>query len=258
LSFQAGRFRDLAVLLAALAALVPGTALAGDPKCAAPSDLVRFQAPLPKLAHEAAEGQLVIVAIGSSTTAGTGASGPAAGYPERLEGELERRLPGLTIEVINKGVGGQNAVDMLARFDSDVLAERPALVIWQTGSNDVMHNIPVRQFKQTLTDGVARLHAAGVDVVLMDLQYWPKAEDLAHYGDYLQAMAEVARDEGVPLLRRSALMRHWLVSGQFPPDALLSADRFHMADLSYGCLADVLAQALDASIRGPRASAAAH
>jgi acyl-CoA thioesterase-1 len=37
--------------------------------------------------------------------------------------------------VINKGVGGEMAFQMLARLERDVLPYHPQLVIWQTGSN---------------------------------------------------------------------------------------------------------------------------
>ena len=61
-----------------------------------------------------------IVAIGSSSTSGAGASSPAATYPSRLEAELKARLPGLPITVLNKGIGGEEAAQMVARFDADV------------------------------------------------------------------------------------------------------------------------------------------
>ena len=52
---------------------------------------------------------LKIVAIGSSSTSGAGASSSAATYPSRLEAELKAQLPGLPITVLNKGIGGEEA-----------------------------------------------------------------------------------------------------------------------------------------------------
>src|SRR2546423_1793275 len=72
-----------------------------------------------------------IVAIGSSSTFGSGASSPAASYPSRLEAELKAQLPGLPITVLNKGIGGEEAAQMVARFDADVIDENPDLVLWQ-------------------------------------------------------------------------------------------------------------------------------
>ena len=41
------------------------------------------------------------------------------------------------IDVLNRGIGGQEAPSELSRFEPDVLAEVPALVIWQVGTNAV-------------------------------------------------------------------------------------------------------------------------
>ena len=62
--------------------------------CNAPADLVRLVNPLKRVAQRIAGGQsLTIVAIGSSSTAGAGASSPAMSYPSRLEVELKALWP---------------------------------------------------------------------------------------------------------------------------------------------------------------------
>ena len=90
--------------------------------CSAPADLVRLVNPLKRVAQRIAGGQpLTIVAIGSSSTAGAGASSPAMSYPSRLEVELKALLPRADITVVNRGVNGEESRDMLARFDRDVI-----------------------------------------------------------------------------------------------------------------------------------------
>ena len=113
---------------AAAAALAParaeGTAASQAPAaaCSAPADLVRLVNPLKRVAQRIAGGQpLTIVAIGSSSTAGAGASSPAMSYPSRLEVELKALFPRADITVINRGVNGEESRDMLARFDRDVV-----------------------------------------------------------------------------------------------------------------------------------------
>ena len=44
------------------------------------------------------------------------------------------------INVINRGVGGEEATTELPRIQSDVIDEEPALVIWQVGTNAVFHS----------------------------------------------------------------------------------------------------------------------
>ena len=138
---------------AATAALVPAHAQStrGSSKlpraaCSAPADLVRLVNPLKRVAQRIAGGQpLTIVAIGSSSTAGAGASSPAMNYPSRLEVELKALFPRADITVINRGVNGEESRDMLARFDRDVIAQKPDLVLWQVGSNSVLRDRPLRR-----------------------------------------------------------------------------------------------------------------
>ena len=47
-----------------------------------------------------------------------GASESGSSYPAVLEAELKRRLPEREIKVVNKGIGGQSAYDMLMRMDA--------------------------------------------------------------------------------------------------------------------------------------------
>ena len=65
---------------------------------------------------------ITIVAIGSSSTAGAGASSEASTYPSRLAIELTQRFFGHPITVLNRGVGGEEVRDMFKRFDTDVIA----------------------------------------------------------------------------------------------------------------------------------------
>ena len=84
-----------------------------------PSELTRLASPLARTAKHLASGEpLKIVAIGSSSTAGAGASSPAHSYPSRLAVELATLFPKQPITVVNRGVNGEETPDMLARFDA--------------------------------------------------------------------------------------------------------------------------------------------
>src|SRR6202051_2403977 len=98
-------------------------------------DLVRFKYQLPHLVQSLkSQRKVKIVAIGSSSTAGEGKIVP---YSCRLEMALRGRFHGRMIDVLNRGVGGQEALDELSRLDPDVIDEAPALVIWQVGTDAV-------------------------------------------------------------------------------------------------------------------------
>ena len=101
-------------------------------------DLVGFKYPLPHLARSLKrQRKIKIVAIGSSSTAGEGNIVP---YPYRLELALREPISRPHDRRAQPGIGGQEAPDELSRFESDVIAEAPALVIWQVGTNAVFHN----------------------------------------------------------------------------------------------------------------------
>ena len=55
--------------------------------------------------------------------------------------------------------------------------------------------------------------------------------------------------ENVPVFRRFSIMKHFIKSGQFTPAQLLSPDLFHMNDLSYGCLAGLMADAIEEQVK---------
>ena len=67
-----------AATMSVAAAEPAGPALqAAAPKCSAPADLTRLQMPLKRMAQHVAGGQpLTIIAMGSSSTFGAGASSP--------------------------------------------------------------------------------------------------------------------------------------------------------------------------------------
>src|SRR6201989_3304345 len=140
--------------------------------CTVATDQVRFDFPLPRTARLLVSGlPIKIVALGSSSTYGAGASTRAACYPSRLAEELVRRFPGHKFTVLNRGVSGEDLSDMLARLDTAVIREKPDLVLWQVGTNSVLENKAVQPHATLLREGLARLRATGADVVLIDLQY---------------------------------------------------------------------------------------
>jgi acyl-CoA thioesterase I len=109
-----------AVTFAATAPFSPARtdAVAPAVTCSAPAALVRLDRALNRTSQRLAAGlPTTIVAIGSSSTAGAGASSLDHSYPSRLAIELQQLFPGHTITVLNRGINGEEAADMLARLD---------------------------------------------------------------------------------------------------------------------------------------------
>src|ERR1700730_3398936 len=86
---RGGRRAFLAIALAIVISVYAVAARAADHLCEGPTNLTHLDRPLSHLGeHLAAREPIKIVAIGSSSTAGAGASSPAASYPSRLAVEL--------------------------------------------------------------------------------------------------------------------------------------------------------------------------
>jgi acyl-CoA thioesterase I len=243
----------LAVAGLALASGAPALAqdAAPQPACNAPAELVRLDQSLKRFARRIAGGQPIkIVAIGSSSTSGAGASSPAMNYPSRLEVELKALFPRMDITVVNRGIGGETTNEMLARFDRDVFAENPDVVVWQVGSNSVLRDLSLIEASQRLRDGLKRLRAADFDVILMNPQYAPKVINKHDADGMVDLIDFAAKQANVNLFQRFALMRYWRLTEDIPFSTFVSPDELHMNDWSYGCVAKLLAQAMsDAATR---------
>jgi lysophospholipase L1-like esterase len=185
---------------------------------------------------------LKIVAFGSSSTEGIGASS----YPSRLAAELAPLLPtGETVTVINRGVGGDQIDDMLRRLQKDVLDERPDLVVWQLGSNDALQGVPVRHFDEAARSTILQLRAAGIDVLLMEPQDCPALNAIKNAVQYRDSVRGIGHDLRVPVLRRYDLMETWF---RTIGSAILAPDGLHMSDIGYAKLANAVAQMIGRDI----------
>ena len=195
---------------------------------------------LPHVAHQLTHGEaLRIVAFGSSSTEGIGASTPAAAYPPRLEAALKRALPQFAgqVTVLNRGIGGENVDDMLRRLDRDVIDAKPHLVIWQTGSNDPLRGVPLDHFRTETTAAIQRMQEAGIDVILMEPQWCPKLDATPGAYRFRDVVREIGDALDVPVIRRSELMQEWIAEARLTRKELFSADGLHMADAGYALLA---------------------
>lgn len=181
---------------------------------------------------------------------------PANSYPSRLEGELRAHFRGHPLTVVNRGVGGEEAADMLARFEANVVAENPHLVIWQVGTNSLLRDRPLDGGSRILKEGIARLKASRMDVVLMDPQYAPRVLAKAEHDTAVAQIANSAKEQKIGLLRRYDMMRHWHEIEQLPFETFVTPDGLHMNDWGYACLATSLGVAIADAATRPTETAA--
>lgn len=240
--------RLAAAFAGTLAVLAPALAQSGtveNRSCAVPPALSDIGVALSRSAARIDQGSpLTIVAIGSSSTQGVGASTPSLSYPSRLQEELRERLPAIEIRVLNRGIGGQDVAEELKRLDRDVVAEHPDLVIWQVGTNAVLRRDDLAADEELIRGGVSLMKEEGIDIVLMDMQYARRVLARPAWGEMERAIGEIAHRSHVGLFRRFEIMQEWDHTQQLAPAPMIGPDGLHMTDASYSCLASQLAEAL--------------
>lgn len=213
-----------------------------------PAELITLKYPLPRFAAALRGHDPVrIVAMGSSSTAGREDVVP---YPARLEMYLRRKYNNPRIDVVNRGHGGEEANEELLRFDADIFAEKPALVIWQVGTNAVFHDYDLDGVAAKIAEGLARLREQPIDVMMMDPQY-VTAMLLDNKADaserVISIIAAAAEKAGVSVFRRWALMRHWHVQNNISFERMLDPTddaKLHQSDWSTQRLSIALCEAI--------------
>ncbi|MDR6658167.1 lysophospholipase L1-like esterase [Tardiphaga robiniae] len=232
--------------MAALPWSGPARAQSATETCLAVDQRLSGDATLPRtVAALKTGGPLKIVAMGSSSTLGLWQSDPAKTYPGMLQSELQHLKPGLRLEVINSGRNADTIPGNIARFDRDVLAHRPDLVIWQIGTNDVTWLQSADSLTGRIVEGIRLLKADGADVILMDQQYAPVIL-ASQYSKMQASIADAARQERVPLFSRFELMRRAVDAG-LSMGALTAWDGLHNSAAGYECTGRSLARAIVAT-----------
>src|SRR5215510_6420095 len=218
---------------------------------APPKASPRLGLQLPRLGRALREtGTAKVLAIGSSSTAGVGASSPSFTYTARLEADLESALKGTDFDVVSHGLSGEVAQGAADRMRREVEEVKPDLVIWQVGTNDALRHVALDSFKSCLKKTLALLKEQQIDVILINPQYGDQLIKDTYYGQVVDAVAEVARDADVLLVDRFQFMRK--LQRERGDRFYLSTDNLHMNDEGYRCLAEQLAATIIAAL--PQAS----
>jgi lysophospholipase L1-like esterase len=218
--------------------------------CPAGRSMLKQQAKLKEFAKRvAAKAHLSILAIGSSSTRGVGASSPEHSYPARFAEELQQRFR-TKVDVINAGVGGETADATLARLEERVSAERFDLVVWQLGTNDAVRGGDEDAFRSFVKRGIALVKARKMDLVLLDQQFFPTMKDPVRYERFVKLIETVADEENTPVLSRYKLMKFWAERAPQDLRTMLASDSFHMSDRGYFCLAAAMGRAMGDLVTG--------
>jgi acyl-CoA thioesterase I len=232
-------------LMAACAVVFPGSAQALETTelaCKTYSDLNVSKYNLSNVARALDNGDPVkIVTMGSSSTSGAGAQFKRGDYPSQLENQLTKDLVA-PFFVVNSGKGGDTIVEMLERFQKDVIDHKPHLVVLQVGTNTLLREASVDDAKLKIKIALEWLKEQSIDVIIMDAQFAPKVLAKPDAPRMVQLLADLADEYKLPLYSRFAQMQRWFEREKIPFSFTLSEDGLHMNDWSYKCVAQQLAQ----------------
>ena len=227
------------ILLAGLMTAAPARAEDAPQTCEVPDYLLASESALPKVADAVKSGRpLDILVVGSRSSTIITSEGSA--YPARLQAMLREKLPSVAVNVSVELQAKKTAEEVASTLVKLVEGKKPILVIWQTGTYDAMRSIDPDDFRGAVDDGVAALQNAGVDVILMNLQYSPRTETMISVPPYLDNMRVVAQQHDVPLFDRFAIMRQWNDSGDF--DLFSAVHGIELAKRVHDCLGRALSK----------------
>jgi lysophospholipase L1-like esterase len=189
--------------------------------------------------------RVTVVAMGDSTTAGTPGWKSRVEAPPNGAGDetsqyawwLMQARPGW--DVLNQGVNGERSDQILARFDRDVLDERPKVVVIIAGVNDVYQGRPAAHVVEQLTTMYGRATAAGIPVVAGSIVPYNTATPdqnarMREINDWIRATA--AADPAIEFVDTRAA-----VAAPDDPDRLFeSPDGLHPSPAGYRRMADAI------------------
>lgn len=218
-----------------------------SPPCDVPVGDIAAPATLPNVTASLQKDEaLRILAIGSSSTRGLGASSSSQSYPSQLETILERALKGVDVVIVNRGIAGEVAETTAERIKSEVALRKPNLVLWQLGTNDALARIPQEDFEHTVRSTLRWLKENEIDVVLVGLQYTTRLARDPNYTAIRDSLQKIAAEENVLYVRRYDAMR--FIAQRHANLQLMAGDNFHLNDLGYQCMAEHVAHALIVSL----------
>lgn len=232
-------YRILALLIG-LGLSLPALAVQG-PGCGAPTEWLQSP-PLRAVATGLSTGRLSILAVGTASITGAGASSPAAAWPARLEALLRERRPDLQLRFEVRGTRGSTATDQWREIqDALRTGAPPDLVVWQAGTTEALRSLPMDDMAATLGEGLARLHARGIDTIVMGIQFSRFVRANVDVDPYRDALRVVAAANHAGFFSRYDIMRAWADAGTVDVERAARERRTAEIDKLNDCLARALA-----------------
>ena len=106
------------------------------------------------------------------------------GYVKILSDKLRPIYPDMDIELINKGISGNEVSDLLDRVQEDVISLKPDAVVIMIGINNTIHKFKYGKepdfpkFRKDLTELITKLKDAGIVVIFLEPFLMPAPDKL--------------------------------------------------------------------------------
>ena len=193
--------------------------------------------------------RLRIVAMGDSTTAGTPAFKSPREAPPAGKGDETSQYAYWLMqahpewEIVNQGINAQRSDVIAARFEADVVAQKPVVVVIIAGVNDVYQGRPAQHVKDQLAAMYRRAHDAGIRVIAGTIVPYNTATAdqnarMHDINDWIRAQSRA--DPGLIYVDTRAA-----VAAPGDPDKLASSpDGLHPDAAGYRKMADAIAPAI--------------
>jgi lysophospholipase L1-like esterase len=178
------------------------------------------------------EGAVRYLALGDSLSQGVGATDEQTGsFPALLADSW--RTDGCPVELLNAGVSGFTAGQILAEQVPRIAAFEPTLITFQAGGNDIASGVPIEEYRRNVQAVLDAATGSGARVIVLAQNEWfrsPAADDAggdlaAQRSAYDDVMIAEARARGAefvdlrPLYAQEADADRWVEDGIHPtPD----------------------------------------
>ncbi len=166
------------------------------------------------------------------------------------------RAKGANVEGIYAGVAGNMSVQMLQRFDHDILSRKPDWMFLSCGVNDAPNGyeddrknpgIPLEDFKQNITELLDRARAHGFQVIVMTAT--PVVEEPEHQANanlvpYNAFLRDIAAARSLPLVDQNAAFHKYIDGKRDKAVRELTVDGTHMSEIGNKLMAETILAAL--------------
>jgi lysophospholipase L1-like esterase len=166
------------------------------------------------------------LAIGDSLSQGIGANDiETEAFPARLAARW--RDAGCTVELLNAGISGYTAGQMLAEQVPQIDAFAPTVITFQSGANDIANGVTEDEYRENVGAVMDAAIASGARTYVLLQNEWFRAPEGPNYGGtpelrdaYDAIMLEEAESRGLEVLDLRPLYSEQADAGEWVDDGI--------------------------------------